>query len=160
MLLYEFSNDYLKLLDLSEEEELSEEAITDTMQMILDGGNDAAEGVGKLLKQLAADAEACKAEKLRLAKKQAMKERTAEKMREILKSWMQITNQKKIKTGLFTFSLATRKKLVLDVDEEAVPWEFAKVTVKPDTKKITEAMNKGDDIDWAHFEEAESLTVR
>lgn len=160
MLLYEFSNDYLKLLDLSEEEELSEEAINDTMQMILDGGNDAAEGVGKLLKQLAADAEACKAEKLRLAKKQAMKERTAEKMREILKSWMQITNQKKLKTGLFTFSLATRKKLVLDVDEDAVPWDFAKVTVKPDTKKITEAMNKGDEIGFAHFEEAESLTVR
>lgn len=160
MTLYKMTTEYLELLSLLEDPDVSEETIRDTLTMVLEDIGDKVEDYGKVLKQMEADRDALKAEKMRLAARQQAIENGIERLRDGIKSAMLITNQKKLKTGLFTFGLTTRKKLVLDVDEEAVPWEFAKVTVKPDTKKITEAMNKGDDIDWAHFEEAESLTVR
>lgn len=160
MTLYKMTTEYLELLALLEDPDVSEETIRDTLTMVLEDIGDKVEDYGKVLKQMEADRDALKAEKMRLAARQQAIENGIERLRDGIKSAMLITNQKKLKTGLFTFGLTTRKKLVLDVDEEAVPWEFAKVTVKPDTKKITEAMNKGDDIDWAHFEEAESLTVR
>lgn len=162
MYLYNFKDDYLKLLNLTDEEEVSEEAIRDTMALILQGGNEAAENLGKVLKQTEADAEALKAEKLRLARKQSQKEHAIDTMREVLRSWMLLTHQRKIKTGLFTFGLTKQNKVVLDVPEEALPIEFQKVTVKADTKALKDYLmrDEADLCGLAHFETVDTLTVR
>lgn len=162
MKLYEFTDDYLRLQNLSDEDEVSDEAIADTTAMILEGGNDSAEGLGKLLRQLEAEAEGYKGEKLRLAKKQAAKERVIEKIREVIRAWMMVTNQRKIKTGLFTFGLTKQNKVVLDVPEESLPIEFQKVTVKADTKALKEYLmrDEADLCGLAHFETVDTLTVR
>lgn len=160
MTLYNLKTEYLELLALLEDPDVSEETIRDTLTMVLEDIGDKVEDYGKVLRQMEADRDALKTEKMRLAARQQAIENGIDRLREGIKSAMLITNQKRIKTGLFTFGLSTRKKLVLDVADESVPWEFAKVKVTPDTKKITDAMNKGDDIDWAHFEDSEVLTVR
>ena len=162
MTLYTMETEYLELLALLEDPDVSEETIRDTLSMMLEDIVDKVEDYGKVLKQLQADAEALKAEKMRLAARQAAIENGIERLREGIKSAMLITNQRKIKTQLFTFGLTKRNKVVLDVEEDAVPYEFAKVTVKPDTKKIADFLMK-DEVDvckFAHFETTESLTVR
>lgn len=160
MTLYNLKTEYLELLALLEDPDVSEETVRDTLSMVLEDINDKVEDYGKVLKQMEADREALKAEKMRLALRQQAIENGIERLREGIKSAMLITGQKKIKTQLFTFGLSTRKKLVLDVSADGVPYEYATVTIKPDTKKITEAIGKGCAIDFAHFEEAESLTIR
>lgn len=159
MTLYNMTTEYLELLSLLEDPDVSEETIRDTLTMVLEDIVDKVEDYGKVLKQMEADKEALKTEKMRLALRQQAIENRIEVLREGIKSAMLITGQKKIKTKLFTFGISTRKKLVLDVPEEGVPYEYAKVTYKADTKKITEALNEGK-LDFAHLEEAQSLTVR
>lgn len=162
MKLYELTTEYLHLLDVLEDEDASEEAIRDTMGMILEDITDKIEDCGKVLKQLRADAEALKAEKLRLASRQAAIERGEERLREAIRLAMAVTNQRKIKTGLFTFGLTKQNKVVLDVPEEALPIEFQKVTVKADTKALKEYLmrDENDLCGLAHFETVDTLTVR
>ena len=162
MKLYELTTEYLHLLDVLEDEDASEEAIRDTMGMILEDITDKIEDCGKVLKQLRADAEALKAEKLRLASRQAAIERGEERLREAIRLAMAVTNQRKIKTGLFTFGLTKQNKVVLDVPEEALPIEFQKVTVKADTKALKEYLmrDEADLCRLAHFETVDTLTVR
>lgn len=162
MKLYELTTEYLHLLDVLEDEDASEEAIRDTMGMILEDITDKIEDCGKVLKQLRADAEALKAEKLRLASRQAAIERGEERLREAIRLAMAVTNQRKIKTGLFTFGLTKQNKVVLDVPEEALPLEFQKVTVKADTKALKEHLmrDEADLCGLAHFETVDTLTVR
>lgn len=160
MTLYELTTEYLELLNILEDQDASEEAVNDTLALLIEDIGDKVEDYGKVLKQLQADAEAVKNEKMRLAAKQATIERGIERLREGIKSAMLITGQTKIKTKLFTFGITQRKKLVLDVSADAVPYEYATVTVKADTKRITEALNNGDVLDFAHLEQTDSLTVR
>lgn len=162
MKLYDLTTEYLHLLDILEDEDASEEAIRDTMGMILEDITDKIEDCGKVLKQLRADAEAVKVEKLRLASRQAAIERGEERLREAIRLAMAVTHQRKIKTGLFTFGLTKQNKVVLDVPEEALPIEFQKVTVKADTQALKEYLmrDEADLCGLAHFETVDTLTVR
>lgn len=169
MNLYELENEYQTLLDMLESEDASEEAIKETMAMILLDIDDKAENYGKVLEQLKADAEALKQAKLRIAKKQAAIENGIDRLRSALLSVMLLTGRNKIKTPLYTFSATSRWKAVLDVADDQVPDEFKKVTVKADTAAIEkwlksfnrdEGGNNCTTCEWAHLEQVESLTVR
>lgn len=169
MNLYKLENEYQTLLDMLESEDASEEAIKETMAMILLDIDDKAENYGKVLEQLKADAEALKQAKLRIAKKQAAIENGIDRLRSALLSVMLLTGRSKIKTPLYTFSATSRWKAVLDVADDQVPDEFKKVTVKADTAAIEkwlksfnrdEGGNNCTTCEWAHLEQVESLTVR
>ena len=160
MTLYELEDYYKYILDLMEDEDASEQAINDTMQLILENIAEKADGYCKVLKQLQADAEALKLEKMRLAKRQAVIENNLDRLRAALLGAMLLTGQKKIKTALFTLSTTTRLKTVLDSPEEDIPKEFQKVTVKADTKAIDEWLRAGHEVPWAHQEQVQTLTVR
>lgn len=164
MNLYEMTNDYLELVRMLEEdpEEADETAIHDTLSMLLLDIDEKAEGYGKVLKQLQADAAMLKEEKLRIAKKQATIENNIERLRGALLHAMLITGRNKIKTPLFSFSTSTRWKAFLDVSEDEIPEQFQKVTVKADTKAIEDWLKKGNaaECEWAHLEQVDSLTVR
>ena len=101
-----------------------------------------------------------KAEKLRLAQKQAQLENNIERIRETMKNAMHLTDRQKVKTKLFTFSITTRLKTVVDAPEEDLPEQFRKVTYKADTKAIGEYLLAGHEVPWAHQEQAQSLTMR
>ena len=164
MTLYEMENDYLDLIRMLEEdpEEADEAAIHDTISMILLDIDEKAEGYGKVLKQLQADAAMLKEEKMRIAKKQATIESNIERLRGALLHAMLLTGRNKIKTQLFSFSTSTRWKAFLDVPEDEIPEQFQKVTVKADTKGIEDWLKKGNaaECEWAHLEQVDSLTVR
>lgn len=162
MTLYELQDEYLNLLTMLEEDpdEADEQAIHDTIEMILMDIDEKAEGYGQVLKQMQADAEAIKAEKLRLARKQAGIEKNMERLRGALLSAMLLTGKTKIKTKLFSFSTRETQKVVLDLPVTQIPPDFWKVKdPEADTKAIGEYL-KTHEVDFAHFEPAHSLTIR
>ena len=160
MTLYELENQYRLLLDMAEEGELSEDAARDMAEYLLEDIGDKIEGYGLVLRQLQADAEALKTEKMRLALRQAQIEKNIDRIREAMKGAMLLTGQQKIKTKLFTFGTTTRLKTFVDVPEDKIPPQFQKVTYKADTKVIEEFLKAGNVVPWAHLEQVQSLTVR
>lgn len=160
MTLYELENNYKTFLDLCEDGEISEEAMLDMQEYLLTDIDEKLEGYGCVLRQLQADVEAVKAEKLRLAGKQAQLENNIDRIRETMKSAMHLTDRQKVKTKLFTFSISTRLKTIVDAPEADLPEQFRKVTYKADTKAISEYLLAGHEVPWAHQEQAKSLTVR
>lgn len=162
MTLYELTNEYQDLLDLLEDGEAPEEAVNDTLSMILGDIEDKAEDYCKVMKQLQTDADALKAEKQRIAAKQSAIEKNIERMRSALLHAMLLTGLNKIKKPLFTISTRTTQKVFLDVPEEELPKEFQKVTVKADMKGLEEFMKDNAMLatSFAHFEPADSLIVR
>ena len=160
MTLYEMEQRYRTFLDMAEEGELSEDALNDMREYLLEDIGGKLEGYGCVLRQLEADKEAVKTEKMRLALKQAQLEKNIDRIREAMKGAMLLTDQKKIKTALFTFSTTTRLKAFVDVEESKIPPQWQKVTIKADTKGIEEFLKAGNEVPWAHLEQVQSLTVR
>lgn len=162
MNLYPLTQKYQSLLDLLEDGEAPEEAINDTMSMIVEDIKDESEDCCMVLKQLQADKEILKAEKQRIAAKESAIQRNIDRMRGAMLHAMLLTGLNKIKTPLFSLSTRTYQKLVLDVPEDKIPKEFQKVTVKADMKGLEEFMKDNAMLatSFAHFEPADSLIVR
>lgn len=160
MTLYEMEQRYKAFLDMAEEGEISEEAMQDMREFLLTDIGEKLEGYGCVLRQLEADKEAVKAEKMRLAMKQTQLEKNIDRLRDAMKTAMLLTDQKKIKTALFTFSTTTRTTPVLTVDACCLPDQFKKVEYKADSKGIAEYLKAGHEVPWAHLEQVQSLTVR
>lgn len=167
MTLYELTGAMLDLYDKMsepypedpEERETWEQALNDTLAMMAEDFAEKADGYGKVLKQLQADADAIKAEKMRLARRQQGIEKNIDGLRERMKCAMLLTDQKRIKTELFTFSVGTRQELVID-DENAIPDDLLKITVEPDKKGIREHLKEHPDAPFAHFAPTQTLTIR
>lgn len=163
MTLYELTEEMRGLLELLEEDlgEDEQEAVDTALQTVLVDITEKAEGYGQVIKQLEADAQAVKAEKMRLAKKQSALENRATRLRDAVKSAMLITGQKKIRTKLFSFSIGTREKAFLDCPIEEIPPDFWKVKdPEPDMKEIEKYLKEGHEVYFAHMEQVESLTIR
>ena len=143
-----------------EERETWDQALNDTLVMIADDFADKAEGYGKVLKQLKADVETIKAEKMRLARRQQTEENNIERMREAIKCAMLLTNQKKVKTDLFTFSVGLRQELVIDAETKDIPDDLLRKKVEPDTTKIKEHLKEHPEATFAHFAPTHTLTIR
>lgn len=169
MTLYELTDQmYALLLKLEEippedpeERETWEAAIRDTLEMLADDFAEKAEGYGQVMKQLQADAEAVKAEKMRLGRRQQALENNIERMREAIKRAMLITDQKRVKTDLFSFSVSPRLDLVIDADVTEIPDDLVRVKAEPDKTAIKAFLKENPDgCTFAHFELAYTLTVR
>lgn len=140
-----------------------EEAIRNTLECLEMDFADKADGYGKVLKQLAADAEMLKREKLRIASKQSELENNMNRLREAMLRAMVATDQRKIKTPLFTFSVSTRQKAVLasGVEPEDLPEEWQKrKPVEANMQVIEKWLKDGGVTVVAHLEEVNGLTVR
>ena len=169
MTLYELTDQMYSLLQKMEEippedpeeRETWEAAIHDTLAMLVDDFAEKAEGYGQVMKQLQADAEAVKAEKMRLGRRQQALENNVERMREAIKRAMLITGQKKVKTDLFSYSVSPRLDLVIDADVDEIPDDLVKVKAEPDKAAIKAYLKENPDgCTFAHFEPAYTLTVR
>lgn len=168
MKLYELTNELQDLIEMLEEEP-ENEAIKETIATLLLDLDDKAEDYVHVIRQLEADAEAAKAEKLRLAKKQSAAENAAKRMRDYLKDAMVLTGRTKIKRPTCSISVSTRWETVIDVDVKDIPEEFQKVTIEPRKQEIGKWLRAYDPdkegtnvefCDWAHLEQTESLVLR
>lgn len=169
MTLYELTDEMMTLLSWLEEadDESSipdQQAIEDTLAMVAEDFCAKADGYGKVLKQLQADAEAVKAEKMRLAARQSSLEKSADRLKEAMRDALVKLGQKSLKTDLFTFSTRAGQELVIDAESVyELPMEMVRIVDPvPDKMAIKKYIKEhaGEEITWAHMEPTVSLIVK
>jgi len=120
------------------------------------------ESLACLIKNLKADAEAYKAEKLAFAKRQAAAESKIDYLAKYLQKDLEadVTDKKKkFEFDHAVISFRSTKTAVID-DLTALSDEFVRVKVEPDKNAIKTAIMGGETVAGAHLEEGLSMSIK
>lgn len=160
--LYELTGAYLKLQEMLYDEEMDPEAVLDTLESIDGDLEDKADGYARIIRQIAADAEALGNEIDRLTKRKRSLDRKAEMLTKILKKSMETTGKVKFKTALFSFSIVNNPAALVIDDPKMIPGDFLiQQDPKIDKWGITKAIKEGVDFSGiAHMERSTRLSIK
>jgi len=152
MTLYEIEEAITNCVDLETGEIIDEQALAE-LQMARD---EKVENIALWIKDLKAEAEALKAEKLALAHRQQVAENKAESLKNYLTAFL---NGDKFKTAKVAISYRSSKSVNI-YDEELIPKDF--ITYKPKYNKadIKKAIDDGLDISGAEIIEKTSIQIK
>lgn len=160
--LYELNEKWKQISEMLYEEEIDEQCILDTLESIEEEIEDKADNYAIVIKELLSDADVCKQEKLRLETRQKCFENRAKMLKDKLEQVMRETGKTKFKTAKFSFGIQKNGGLAplwVDEDYSNIPQKYLKV--EPDNTKIRQALDTGENILFAHYEErGESLRIR
>lgn len=160
--LYELKENYKQIASMLYEEEIDEQCILDTLESIEGEIDEKADNYAVIIKELLGDAEICKQEKLRLEARQKSFENRAKLLKDKLQEVMIETGKTKFKTAKFSFGIQKNGGLAplwVDEDYSNIPQKYLKV--EPDNTKIRQALDTGENIMFAHYEErGESLRIK
>jgi hypothetical protein len=164
MTLYELTSEYMELLAMLEDPDTDEAVILDTLEGVGGELEEKADNYARVMRQMDADAAAIKAEEERLYNRRKSLENRSVWLKQRLKSVMEMTGKKKIKTELFSFGIQKNPASVV-IDEqyiENIPAEYLIAQdPKIDRQKIKEDLKAGKDLEGiAHLEQSESLRIR
>ena len=121
MKLYEIANDYLALMQAIDNDELPEEAISDTLEAIKGEVEDKADNIACLLKNIEADITAFITEEKRLAERRKTKERAYERLKQYLSNTLQSLSIDKVETA--RNKITFRRSEAVELDEETfIKW--------------------------------------
>ena len=161
MTLYELSDDYMNLLTMAEDPDIDPEAFADPLAGIEGAIEDKADGYAKVMKQLEATSANLEFEEKRLMNRRKTIDRNIKRMKQALQDAMIATGKPKFKTDLFSFTIRKNPASVVIDRETSIPPEFLiPQDPKIDKKAIKAAIDRGDDITFAHLEQGESLIIR
>jgi hypothetical protein len=145
--LYDLQGKYASLLELAEDGTTDPEVLADTMDSIVDAINDKAEGYAQVIRQIKADIEANKKERDRFEARIKSYQSNLGTISQRLVEAMNETNQRKIKTPLFTISVAKNGgKQPIYIDQANLQADVFKVKREPDTDKIRERLEAGEKV--------------
>ena len=159
MKLYEIASQYDTLVNFDLETDGDIAAFRALMDDVQGEFDEKAESICKLIRSFQADADAFKAEKQRLEKKQKALENKAAALKEYLAfNARAILHQgERRRVGLFTIGFRkSPPKLVIDAGA-AVPEEFYKREI--DTARLKDAIKNGEEISGVRLESTESLSI-
>lgn len=171
--LYELTGQFLKLMNMLEDEDCDESCIVDTLESIEYEIEDKADGYAKIIKSLESDIEGLSKESNRILARKKTYENRIKWLKENLEMCMRTIGKKKFTTDLFSFNIQKnggKRKLVIDVDVENVPEEYR--IKQPDAINgdlIREYLNENGlegldgsvNCEFAHLEpQGESLRIR
>ena len=166
MTLYELTDSWLKVQQMMEDTE-DMEAVLDTLEAIEGGIEDKAENYGKLIRNLTADVESIKAEEERLARRRRAISNNVDSLKERLFFTMNAIDKDRIKTDLFSFTIANNPPTALVDDEPAfIEWarandvRFIREKVELNKKALAEALKSGEDINGARLIQTKGLRIR
>ena len=159
--LYELTNDYLTLLDMAEDPDIDPQAFADTLEALGGELEMKADGYARVMKELEGRAAAMRYESKRLENGYKTIERTIDRMKHALQDSMVAIDKRKFKTDLFSFSIRKNPASVVIDHATCIPPEFLiPQDPKVDKKAIKAAIDRGDDIKFAHLEQGESLIIK
>lgn len=151
MKLYEITDSMSALEAMLEDETLTDEdtrkAIADTLESL--GGDlaDKAENIAKLIRNYQAEADSCKQEADRFAKRAKSCENKVKSLKQYLTGAMQAAGRNKMKAGLFNLTLRAsgQRAITYKVKAEELPSRFRKTEkiVKADTEAVREWLKAG-----------------
>lgn len=157
--LYELKGLYQEIYNMFLDEEIDEETLTATLESLEGEFEDVMEWQTKLLRNLYADAESYKSEKMRFAKKQSQAENAIDRIKTRMSEMMELAGQKKVKTS--TANLTLRKTKSVEItDLEKIPVAYIKTTYTPMKTDIKKAIENGEVIEGAEIVEKEGVMVR
>jgi hypothetical protein len=158
MNLYEINGAVAQLAEMLEEGEIDEQTYADTVASL--GGSLAVEEVLKAIRNKQGDIELFKEEAERFTEKKRKAEASVEGLKRLLMDYLNITNQKKLNTGLFCVSKGSCKSASI-TDESLIPAEYLiEQPAKVDKKAILAALKSGEEVKGAELKESEFLTIR
>lgn len=159
--LYQLTDDYMELLELAEDPDIDPQAFADTLEALGGELEMKADGYARVMKELEGRAATMRFESKRLENGYKTIERNIDRMKHALQDSMVATDKRKFKTDLFSFSIRKNPASVVIDRETSIPPEFLiPQDPKIDKKAIKAAIDRGDNITFAHLEQGESLIIR
>lgn len=160
--LYEITGDYLRLLEMLEEEEsIDLQAFNDTLEGIEGEFEIKADGYARVLKELAAEAGKYDAEIQRMTARRDSLNNRSKMLKQHLYESMKATGKIKFKTDLFRFGIRKNgglQPLEILPDVE-IPDKY--LHKEPDNMKIREALKNGEELPFAMLKErGEHLSIK
>lgn len=160
--LYEITGDYLRLLEMLEEEDnLDPQAFKDTLEGIEGEFEIKADGYARVLKELAAEAGKYDAEIQRMTARRDSLNNRSKMLKQHLYESMKATGKTKFKTDLFSFGIQKNGGLqpMEIVPDMEIPDEYCRK--EPDNTKIRDALKAGKELPFAVLKErGEHLSIR
>jgi len=162
MNLYELKYNYLKLQELIESGEMTEEELKDTIEMISDSIENKADGYARIIKMQDGNINTLKAEIERLNNRKNGLETNVDKLKETLKQAMIETGKEKIKTDLFNISVANNPAALKVTDETLIPKQYfvVKTTETLDKVTIKDLLKSGQTIKGAELSYGKRLSIK
>lgn len=161
MTIYELTQEYLQLLALAEDELTDPQTLDDTMEAIQGEIEDKADAYAKIMLQLSAQSDGLDKEIKRLTEKKRAIDNNAKHLKNRLQQAMEVTGKKKFKTALFSFGIQKNPASLIIDDAEKIPEEFLIAQApKVDNAGIKAALKAGQEFDWCHLSQSESLRIR
>ena len=158
MTLYELTTAATNLYELMTSGEIDEQTLTDTLEAM--GAGEKLESYCKIIRQLEADAEAFKAEKDRLYKKQQATEKSIARMKELVAVFLKAQNTKKSTAGIFTVALSESKATNI-IDESKVPARFlVEQAPKIDKAAILAELKAGNIVEGCELKINEGVRIK
>ena len=166
MKLYELAADYENFIAAVESGEIPEEAVIDTLESIESAIEDKADNIACLLKNLAAEMAAIKAEENKLAERRKTKEKEHEKIKAYLSDMLLRVGKTKIETARNKITFRKSESVTIDDEAKFVEWAAMEhdeyLTYKAPTINRTEikkAINSGVVIDGAYIESRQNIQI-
>jgi len=153
--LYEIGEEYRRLCELLESEELSDEEAAELASLFENNSqaeSDKADGYRKILGEYVAQEEAINNEIDRLKTRVCVAQRAQERMKDRVKTYLLMTGKDALEGSLGKFRLQNKPASVEIRDAEILPAFYLRIVPEkrePDKAKIKEALKAGEDVPGA-----------
>lgn len=160
MKLYELTEAYQNVQQLTEDESMDTQALEQAMQQIESAIEEKAENIAKLIKNIDGDIEILKAEEERLNQKRKALENKKDWLKKYLEQQLSIAGLEKVKTKLFTVALQNNAPSVEIIDESLIPESYFKIERVVMKKEILNAIKQGNVIPGVQMKQTRGLRIR
>ena len=155
--LYELTDNYLKVLEMAQEDE---DGYLDTLESIEFEIEEKADGIAKVLAELNGNVNVLKAEEERLYNKRKVIENNAKKLKTYLEKQMILLDKKKFKTELFSFNVQKNAPSLEVAREDNIPEEFYITERKLQRSELLKAIKEGLEVEGIGLKQSESLRIK
>lgn len=158
MNLYELTGNFQQVQSMMDE---GAEGLEDTLESIELSIIDKLDNIGKVIRNKEAEIEAFKSEEKRLAEKRKTIENNIKNLKLYAESALKATGERKIKAGVFTFSIQKNPPSVVINNEKLIPKRFyVPVDPKLDKKTIKDLLKNGESVPGVELIQGEGMRFR
>ena len=159
MKLYEYTQDYLTLLESAED--LDREVFINTIESIRESAEEKAENITKLIRSFEADVKTLKTEEERLAAKRKTLESRINYLKKYLFEQLEAMGINRIKRPLFTISIQANPPGVEVINQDEIPADFwNRPDPVLDKRKILNDLKSGNEIPGVALKTSKGLRIR
>ncbi|MGX2956392.1 siphovirus Gp157 family protein [Ursidibacter arcticus] len=158
MKLYDLNESYQNLLELLDNEEFQDnEDIINALETIKEEFSEKADNVVRLIKNAEAEATAIAPELKRLTARKQARENLAKRLKQYL---LENMTEQKIKTNLFTISVAKTQAVDVQVPVNNLPLAYQKISIEPNKTELKKAIKAGEVIEGVSLIDSPYLAIR